>query len=111
MKINNRLIRFYAGLFLALLFAAQTGQKVHIYHEDHLHFAAFSGDLVPDNGAKEAVSERCIIDDFSFFPCLIDTPFVHSFYAQLLDIVLPLATQCNLSSAPLSFSLRAPPVL
>ena len=59
--------RFDALLLLLILFAAQVGQKVHIYTEDPLHFAAFCGDLLPDNGASSSVVEKCVVDDFPFF--------------------------------------------
>ena len=60
--------RLYAALLLLILLAAYAGQKVHIYNEDHAHFSAHCGDLVPDNGAHTIIVDRCIIDDFYFFP-------------------------------------------
>ena len=49
------------------------GAEGHIYNEDPAHFAAFSGDLVPDNGAEQQIVEFCIVDDFHFFPYLLET--------------------------------------
>lgn len=66
--MHLRLKQCLAAFMLAVLLAAHAGQKVHIYLEDHAHFAAFSGDLVPDNGAAEQVVEFCVVDDFYFFP-------------------------------------------
>lgn len=60
--------RLYAALLLLVLLAAYAGQKVHIYNEDHAHFSAHCGDLVPDNGAHTIIVDRCIIDDFYFLP-------------------------------------------
>ena len=62
--------RIYAALLLLILVAAYAGHKVHIYKEDPAHFAALCGDLMPDNGAHQIVVERCIVDDFYFFPYL-----------------------------------------
>ena len=83
--------RLYAALLLLVLLAAYAGQKVHIYNEDHAHFSAHCGDLVPDNGAHTIIVDRCIIDDFYFFPYLDIAPTVHSFYACLLYTSLELA--------------------
>ena len=81
--------RLYAALLLLILLAAYAGQKVHIYNEDHAHFSAHCGDLVPDNGAHTIIVDRCIIDDFYFFPYLDIAPTVHSFYARMLAVLLP----------------------
>ena len=102
--------RLYAALLLLVLLAAYAGQKVHIYLEDHAHFAAFSGDLVPDNGAVEQVVEFCIIDDFYFFPYLAEIQPPHEFYAEVLAVLLPEATRCKLYEQASGISLRAPPV-
>lgn len=99
----------YAAFLLAVLLAAYAGQKVHIYLEDHAHFAAFSGDLVPDNGAVEQVVEFCIIDDFYFFPYLAEAQPPHAFYSEVLAVLLPEATRCKCAAEVLCFSLRAPP--
>ncbi len=101
--------RFYAGLFLLILLAAYAGQKVHIYSEDHAHFAAHCGDLLPDNGAHQIMVDRCIIDDFYFFPYLDAVQPAHSFYFEMLAVLLPEATQCRLSMPVPGVSLRAPP--
>ena len=61
-----------AAFLLAVLLAAYAGQKVHIYNEDHAHFSAHCGDLVPDNGAHTIIVDRCIIDDFYFTNCTCD---------------------------------------
>lgn len=103
--------RFFAGLWLAILLAAQVGQKVHIYCEDPAHFPAFSGDLVPDNGAREQVCERCIVDDFCFFPFLEAGFPAHVFYAATLCGVVVETTCRKLATAVRAVCLRAPPVL
>ena len=87
--------RLYAALLLLVLLAAYAGQKVHIYNEDHAHFSAHCGDLVPDNGA------HTILDI---------APTVHSFYAEMLAVLLPEATRCKLYEQASGISLRAPPV-
>ena len=102
--------RLYAALMLLVLLAAYAGQKVHIYNEDHAHFSAHCGDLVPDNGAHTIIVDRCIIDDFYFFPYLDIAPTVHSFYAEMLAVLLPEATRCKLYEQASGISLRAPPV-
>ena len=63
MKMRPGLRRCCAAFLLSVLLAAYAGQKVHIYNEDPAHFAAFSGDLVPDNGAEQQIVEFCIVDD------------------------------------------------
>ena len=68
MKMHLRTRRFAAAFLLLALLAAYAGQKVHIYLEDHAHFAAHCGDLVPDNGARESVVEYCPVDHYHFFP-------------------------------------------
>ena len=108
--MHLRLKQCLAAFMLAVLLAAHAGQKVHIYLEDHAHFAAFSGNLVPDNGAAEQVVEFCVVDDFYFFPYLDIAPTVHSFYAEMLAVLLPEATRCKLYEQASGISLRAPPV-
>ena len=76
--------RIYAALLLLILVAAYAGHKVHIYKEDPAHFAALCGDLMPDNGAHQIVVERCIVDDFYFFPYLDAVQPAHSFYCGML---------------------------
>lgn len=107
--MHKTLHKVYAALLLALLFAAHGGQQVHIYREDPLHFAAFSGDLVPDNGADAGVSERCIVDDYYFFPFLEEVQPAHTFYVCVLDVVRTEATRCKCSEALHTSGLRAPP--
>lgn len=102
--------RLYAVVLLLILLAAQTGHKVHIYREDHAHFAAFSGDLVPDNGAHERVAERCVVDDYGFFPFTEATQPVHTFYCSAVAVVRPAGPRCKLAAALRGLSLRAPPV-
>ena len=85
--MHLRLKQCLAAFMLAVLLAAHAGQKVHIYLEDHAHFAAFSGDLVPDNGAAEQVVEFCVVDDFYFFPYLAETQPPHEFYAEVLAVL------------------------
>ena len=85
--------RLYAALLLLVLLAAYAGQKVHIYNEAHT-----------------IIVDRCIIDDFYFFPYLDIAPTVHSFYAEMLAVLLPEATRCKLYEQASGISLRAPPV-
>lgn len=108
--MHKRFHKIYAALLLALLFAAHGGQQAHIYREDPLHFAAFSGDLVPDNGATEGVSERCIVDDYYFFPFLEEVQPAHTFYAAVLAVVRAEATHCKCCEALRIAPLRAPPM-
>ena len=85
--------RCCAAFLLSVLLAAYAGQKVHIYNEDPAHFAAFSG----------------IVDDFHFFPYLLEIPYAHQFYAEVLAVLLPEATRCKCAPEISFFSLRAPP--
>lgn len=89
--------------------AAYAGHKVHIYKEDPAHFAALCGDLLPDNGAHQIVVERCIVDDFYFFPYLDAVQPAHSFYCGMLAVLMPEATQCRRCMPVPGVSLRAPP--
>lgn len=107
--IRNAPKRIYAGLLLLILLAAYAGHKVHIYNEDHAHFAAHCGELLPDNGAHQIMVDRCIIDDFCFFPYLNAVQPVHSFYSAQLAVLLPEATRCRLCMPVPGISLRAPP--
>ena len=96
--MHLRLKQCLAAFMLAVLLAAHAGQKVHIYLEDHAHFAAFSGDLVPDNGAAEQVVEFCVVDDFYFFPYLAETQPPHEFYAEVLAVLHPKPRAANVRS-------------
>ncbi len=109
MKKRTILRKIYACLLLSILFAAQVGQKVHIYTEDHAHFPAFAGDLLPDNGAVEKVSDRCVVDDYCLFSCFGQTPLYHTFSCTLLAVVTPRATRCRCAQPHKTLSLRAPP--
>lgn len=101
--------RIYAALLLMILGAAYAGHKVHIYKEDPAHFAALCGDLLPDNGAHQIMVERCIVDDFYFFPYLDAVRPAHSFYCGMLAVLMPEATQCRRCMPVPGVSLRAPP--
>lgn len=109
MKMHLRTRRFTAALLLLALLAAYAGQKVHIYLEDHAHFAAHCGDLVPDNGARESVVEYCPVDHYHFFPYLSESCPAHQFYARVLAVVQPEATRCRCEMRVTGLSLRAPP--
>lgn len=106
---RNALKRTYGCLLLLILLSAHAGQKVHIYRENPLHFAAWAGNLVPVNGADAFVAERCVVDDFYFFPCLTAVQHVHAFYAEILAVLLPQTTRCKAGASVRSLSLRAPP--
>lgn len=111
MKKNLRIRRAFAAFLLTVLLAAYAGQKVHIYLEDHAHFAAFSGDLVPDNHARESVVERCPIDDFPFYPYL-ELPHAEPLFTALfLGVLHPEATHCKCCGRYAYISLRAPPAV
>lgn len=109
--IRDTFKRLYACILLLILMSAAVGQKVHIYMEDPLHFAAFSGDLIPDSGARSQIVERCLVDDFCFFPCLNPIVPPPVFYSEMLSTLLPGATCCKQASAVAGVSLRAPPVV
>lgn len=109
MRHLNSKQRFAAGLLLAILLASIVGQKIHIYSEDPLHFRALCGDLLPDNGARSQVVERCTIDDFHFYPCLLaETPAPNGTSVLLGRAVIP-AVQAKAASDLRTQSLRAPP--
>lgn len=110
MKKRTTLRKIYACLLLSILFAAQAGQKVHIYTEDQAHFPAFAADLLPDNGAVEKVADHCIIDDYCLFSCFGPTAFFCSFSCSLLAVLTPRATRCRCDRSAPALSLRAPPV-
>ncbi len=109
MKMHLRIRRFVAGFLLFALLAAYAGQKVHIYLEDHAHFAAHCGDLIPDNGARESVVELCPVDNYHFFPYLSSELPAHEFYSSVLALLRPESTRCKCGFHPTCLSLRAPP--
>lgn len=53
--------------------------------------------------------ERCIVDDFYFFPYLDAVRPAHSFYCGMLAVLMPEATQCRRCMPVPGVSLRAPP--
>lgn len=109
MNPNETFKRLFAGLLLTILLTAYAGRTVHIHTEKLVHFAAFCGDRVPDNGASCGVSERCIVDDFGFYPCPDIARPVMSFRAEALVVLRPEATRCRASEPAEGYSLRAPP--
>lgn len=102
--------RIHAALFLLLLLSVQVGWDVHVFTENPLNFAAFSGDLVPDNGADSGVSERCAVCNYLFSSYLHEDTTSHEFYSEVLAVLLPEATRCKCCDTVLCLSLRAPPV-
>lgn len=109
MKMHLRIKRFVAAFLLTALLAAYAGQKVHIYLEDHAHFAALCGDLLPDNGARESVVEFCPVDNYHFFPYLSEPLPAHEFYAAVLGVLQPETTRCKCTLRVANRTLRAPP--
>lgn len=110
-KMRAAYLRLYACSLLAMLLSAYTGQAVHIFREDPMHFAGFTGTMVPDNGTSTQVVERCILCNYFFFPYLEETQAGHWFYSAVLAILHPEATQsCCFETRPV-LSLRAPPVV
>lgn len=103
--------RICALLFLLILLAAYTGQQVHIYLELPERFAAFNGGEMPENGARCQVVQLHVVDNFCFYPFLTDTPLAHGFYAEVLSMLCPAATQCKQATAERGVSLRAPPAV
>ncbi|WP_290526389.1 hypothetical protein [Alistipes sp.] len=99
----------YSGLLLLILLATIIGHKVHIYTENPLHFAALCGDLVPDNGAQSQVVEKCIVDDYDFFPCLRTETSVLEVRLTPLGTRAPLPICAKLAVSLPHRSLRAPP--
>lgn len=102
--------RIYAYTLLLILLAAIVGQKVHIYTEDPLHFAAFCGDLLPDNGAQSVVAEKCVVDNFCFFSCVcVAMPVFEAHFAVLGG--QSYASTCSKQAGDIRLqTLRAPPV-
>lgn len=109
MKMHLKIRRFTAALLLLILLGAHAGQKVHIFLEDHAHFAAHCGDLRPDNGAREEVISHCPVDDYPFFPYLTQELPVPHFHAEVLAVLQPEATRCCCAQRMRGLSLRAPP--
>lgn len=110
MKImQTTLKKIYAAQLLLILLSAYVGQKVHIYTEDLQNFAAFSGDLVPDNGATSAVTAHCPVCDYEFFKYLEKAEIPHVFYAALIAVVQPEATRCKCGVTERLLPTRAPP--
>ena len=95
---------------LLVLMVAFMGQKIHIFYEDDARYAAFSGDLLPDNGADSHVVAHCDVDNYLFYYCLLDAPMMHQFYVQMLAVVLPQPVCCKQAVAHPTRSLRAPPI-
>lgn len=109
--VRDALKRVFACTLLLILMSAYVGQEVHIYNEDLTRFAAFSGDLVPDNGAKSEVTALCKVCNYWFFPYLTDTSRAHSFYVADVVRLQPASTSCKLSETVRYASLRAPPAV
>ncbi|MDE5691009.1 MAG: hypothetical protein K2O55_04035 [Alistipes sp.] len=109
MKTGSLLQKICACLLLSILFSAYAGQEVHIYTEDRAHFPAFAGDLLPDNGAAAQVVDRCLIDDFCFFPFLEQPGCFFASDFVLLAVLRPKATRCRCCLPCGALSLRAPP--
>lgn len=99
----------FAGSLLLILLAAIIGHKVHIFTESPLHFAAFCGDLVPDNGAQSGIVEKCVVDDYFFFPCLIAETSATEIRFTILGTHTDLPTSPKLAGNIRYRSLRAPP--
>ncbi|MEG1864997.1 MAG: hypothetical protein RR199_06735, partial [Alistipes sp.] len=98
-----------ACALLLILLTAIVGQQVHIYTEDPLHFAAHCGDLLPDNGATSQVVEKCVVDDFCFYPCVCTTMPTLAIYFVLLETPIHAATSPKLAGDIRLNTLRAPP--
>lgn len=109
--VRAALKKVFAYTLLLILISAYVGQEVHIYNEDLSRFAGFSGDLVPDNGAKSEVVSLCKVCNYWFFPYLTDTPHTHDFYVADVVRLQPALTCCKLSQRVRFASLRAPPVV
>lgn len=109
MKRNLRIKRAFAAFLLTVLLAAHAGREVHVCLEDHAHFKAFSGDLAPDNAARESVVERCPVDDFPFYPCLELQHAAPRFHMTFLEVLHPAPVRCKSCVRIACLSLRAPP--
>lgn len=110
MRHSSR-ISLRIGMLLAILFVARVGQVVHIHTENPLHFEAFCRDLAPRaDDSDGGFSERCLVDDFYFFPFLECAPLPHLFRTTLLARVPHEATRSKAAVELLLLSLRAPPL-
>lgn len=103
--------RCYALVLLVLLVAARGGQIAHIYREDPLHFAAFAGDRVADNGATERVADLCIVDDFQLFSFFEEPLPAPRLRAVLLGTLPSAPTRCKCAPDERTRQLRAPPAV
>lgn len=108
---RTTLKRIHALLLLVILFTAYAGQQLHIYLERPEHFAAFNSDPAADDTARSRVVQQHVVDDFSFYPCLIETQFAPRFRAEVLAVVRPAATHCKRAHSEPGISLRAPPAV
>lgn len=111
MTMRTLLKKCYACLLLSVMVAAHAGQKVHIYTEDHAHFPAFAGDLVPDNGAAARVADLCTVDDFCFFPAVEQPAYFFTAGFALLAVLRPGVTRCRCCLPFGASLLRAPPAV
>lgn len=99
----------YACILLLILLTAIVGQKVHIYREDPLHFVSFCQSPGSDNGADCGFSEKCVVDDFYFFPCLCVETFLIETRFELLGRPGDVPTCTKHHNKPRLTALRAPP--
>lgn len=111
MKTGSLSQKVCACLLWSILFSAYAGQDIHIYTEDRAHFPAFAGDLLPDNGAASQVVDRCVVDDFCFFPYLEQPGDFFVSGSALLAVLWPEATRCRCCMPFRALSLRAPPAV
>lgn len=103
--------RCYALVLFVLLVAARGGQIAHIYGEDPLHFAAFAGDRVPDNGATERVADLCGVDDFQLFSFFEEPLPAPRLRVVLLGTLPSAPTRCKCLPEERTLPLRAPPAV
>lgn len=108
---RKALIRLFAGLFVAILFAAHTGQQIHIHNEDHAHYAAHCNNPVSGDETAASVVAKCYVDNFDFFSFLEGAVVAPSFYCGELGVLQPEATQCKHFELASCLSLRAPPAV
>lgn len=103
--------RFYAGLLLVILLAAYAGQRIHIYGADPAHVAAHCCDRLSDDDETDVIFERCIIDNYHFFPCLTQAAAGPALYCELLAVVPARTVVCAFVERTRCVSLRAPPAI